>query len=71
MVANLNGMRHFQACARSVLNQSYPDFEVIPVDNNSSDGSLAYARERFHDLVAAQMRRTWDTLPTSMTKRYD
>ncbi len=51
IVVNFNGMPYLETCLRSVLNQSYLDFEVILVDNNSSDGSLAYARERFPDLL--------------------
>lgn len=53
IVVNFNGMPYLETCLRSVIAQSYPDFQVILVDNNSSDGSLAYARERFPDLLIA------------------
>jgi hypothetical protein len=33
------------------LNQNYPNFEIIFVDNNSSDGSLEYARRKFPQLI--------------------
>ncbi len=46
-------MRCLQACIRSVLNQSYRDFEVILVDNNSSDRSEDCVRRRFSDLLAS------------------
>lgn len=51
ILVNHNGMSHLEACISSVLKQSYADFEVIFVDNNSSDGSLEYARGKFPGLT--------------------
>jgi hypothetical protein len=51
IVVNFNGMAYLETCIRSVLNQDYPDFEVILVDNSSSDGSIDYVRQRFPDLA--------------------
>jgi hypothetical protein len=43
-------MRYVDKCLRSVLNTDYAEFEVIFVDNASTDGSLEYVKERFnHD----------------------
>lgn len=41
-----NGMSYLEACLNAVLGQEYPDFEVIVVDNASTDGSA--------DFIAAQ-----------------
>jgi GT2 family glycosyltransferase len=51
ILVNYNGMSHLDVCISSVLKQSYANFEVIFVDNNSSDGSLEYARSKFPDLT--------------------
>jgi GT2 family glycosyltransferase len=51
ILVNYNGMSHLDACISSVLKQSYTNFEVIFVDNNSSDGSLEYARSKFPNLI--------------------
>jgi GT2 family glycosyltransferase len=51
ILVNYNGMSHLNACISSVLKQSYTNFEVIFVDNNSSDGSLDYARNKFPNLT--------------------
>lgn len=51
ILVNHNGMSHTDTCVSSVLNQTYPNFEVIFVDNNSSDGSLEYARSNFPNLI--------------------
>jgi GT2 family glycosyltransferase len=44
-------MPHLDVCVRSILKQSYPSFEIIFVDNNSSDESLEYARSKFPNLI--------------------
>jgi len=51
ILVNYNGMLHLDACISSILKQSYKNFEVIFVDNNSSDGSLEYAQKKFPNLT--------------------
>jgi GT2 family glycosyltransferase len=51
ILVNYNGMPHLDVCISSVLKQSYTDFEIVFVDNNSTDGSLEYARSKFPDLI--------------------
>ncbi len=47
IIVNHNGIDFVDGCLRSVLNNAYPDFEVIFVDNASSDGSLEYVKKAF------------------------
>ena len=54
IVVNFNGRPHLEACLSSILNQTYQDFEVILVDNGSTDGSLDYARHRFPNLFIVE-----------------
>jgi hypothetical protein len=42
IIVNWNGVNLLQECLDSVFNQTYSDFEVILVDNNSSDNSVEY-----------------------------
>jgi len=51
ILVNYNSRPHLDTCISSVLDQNYPNFEIIFVDNNSSDGSLEYARRKFPQLV--------------------
>jgi GT2 family glycosyltransferase len=51
IVINYNGMRYVDSCLDSILKQSYQNFELIFVDNASTDGSLEHARQRFPGLV--------------------
>lgn len=50
IILNYNGMKFVEACLSSVLNSDYPNFEVIFVDNSSSDGGVELATKKFgHD----------------------
>lgn len=42
IILNYNGMHHLKECLESVLQTNYPRYEVIFVDNNSSDGSMEF-----------------------------
>ncbi len=45
IVVNWNGLSHLPDCLGSLEAQSYSDFEVVFVDNGSTDDSLAYVAE--------------------------
>lgn len=47
IIVNYNGLRFLEKCLTAVAGQTYPAFEVLLVDNGSSDGSVGFVRERF------------------------
>ncbi len=47
VVLNFNGKRYLEKCLTSLASQTYEDFEVIVVDNASSDGSVDYLKAQF------------------------
>ncbi|MCX6138972.1 MAG: glycosyltransferase family 2 protein [Ignavibacteriales bacterium] len=47
IILNHNGKNFLDACLTGVLAQAYPAFEIILVDNGSSDGSVEFVREKF------------------------
>lgn len=47
MIVNYNGRHLLHDCLASVLSQDAGSFEVILVDNGSTDDSVAYVRNRF------------------------
>jgi glycosyltransferase involved in cell wall biosynthesis len=44
-IPNYNNARYLEACIESALSQTYPDIEVVLVDDNSTDDSFAIAKK--------------------------
>jgi GT2 family glycosyltransferase len=51
IIVNYNCMKDIDVCISSVLAQTYPDYEVVFADNNSTDGSFEYAMKAFPGLT--------------------
>lgn len=49
IIPTFNRRRTVGRAVQSVLDQSFSDFELIVVDDRSSDGTVSLLRERFHD----------------------
>ena len=47
ILLNFNGKEFLRDCLASILKQSYDNFNVILVDNHSTDGSLEFVRDNF------------------------
>jgi GT2 family glycosyltransferase len=47
VIPNYNGLIHLEICFNSIVNQSYKNYKVIFVDNNSSDNSIQYTENNF------------------------
>ncbi len=47
VILNYNGRDVIKRCLTSVFKVNYPNFEVVLVDNNSTDGSLEEAKNHF------------------------
>ncbi len=47
IAANFNGKHFLKGCLGSLESQTFADFEVILVDNGSSDGSVEYVNQAF------------------------
>lgn len=47
IIVNWNGVNHLKTCLESINNQTYRNFEIIFVDNNSKDESVSYVQRNF------------------------
>jgi GT2 family glycosyltransferase len=46
-ILNYNGKKFIKNCIDSLLKQDYPNFEIIFIDNNSSDKSIEYLKNNY------------------------
>ncbi|MBI5186309.1 MAG: glycosyltransferase family 2 protein [Nitrospinae bacterium] len=51
VIPNWNGKKFLPACLDSLKRQSYPNLDVIVVDNGSTDGSVQYLKENYPGFV--------------------
>ncbi len=49
IIVNFNGQKWLKKCFDSLLNQTYKNFEIIFVDNNSSDDSIDFLETNYKD----------------------
>ncbi len=54
VVVNYNGKKFLDNCLSSLVTQTYQNFEIIVVDNGSSDNSPAYIRERYPSVILVE-----------------
>lgn len=47
IIVSYNGLNEIKRCLPSLINQSYPSYEILLVDNGSSDGSPEYVEQSF------------------------
>jgi GT2 family glycosyltransferase len=47
IIVNTNELHHLQRCLPSINKQRYPNYEVLVIDNASTDGSINYIEENF------------------------
>ncbi len=54
VVVNFNGKIFLDNCLSALARQTFRDFEIILVDNGSSDGSAGYIRERYPSVILVE-----------------
>ncbi len=54
VILNWNGSPYLDDCLESVLRQEDGSFEVLLVDNGSTDGSADHVRHRFPSVVVVE-----------------
>ncbi len=50
IIVNYNGLDYLEPCLTSVLAQDYPNYQVVMVDNGSTDGSAEFVEHRFPEI---------------------
>jgi GT2 family glycosyltransferase len=57
IVVNFNGLSYLDALLTSLQNQEYSVFEVLLIDNGSSDGSLEFVRREHPEVIVLETEK--------------
>lgn len=59
IIPNWNGQELLEDCLKSLQNQSYKNFEIIVVDNKSSDQSVLYVTQNFPEVRIIKLNKNY------------
>ena len=59
LILNYNGKPHLKDCFQSVLTTEYPSFEVVLIDNASTDDSVAFVQQHFPSVRIVQFEKNY------------
>ena len=57
IIVNYNGKELLKKCLSSLSYTQYPNYEIIVVDNGSSDGSSTFVQEKYPNVLLVQLDR--------------
>lgn len=55
VIPNYNGLHHLKDCFDSLRAQTYKEFKIILVDNNSDDESINYANQNYPEVITIEL----------------
>jgi GT2 family glycosyltransferase len=59
IIVNWNGLHFLKDCLTSVEHQTYENYEIILVDNGSTDGSIEYVKRHFPAVKVIELERNF------------
>lgn len=59
IIPNYNGKHFMRPCLDSLKNQTYKNFDILIVDNASSDGSIAYLAKYYPDIKIISLNKNY------------
>ncbi len=59
VIPNYNGQKFIKPCLDSLRLQNYKDFEVLVIDNASSDGSYEYIKDNYKEVKLVRLKQNY------------
>jgi len=59
IIVNYNGRHHLEECLKSLMQVTYKKFEVILVDNNSTDGSIEFVKNNHPSIKIKKLDKNY------------
>ena len=59
IIVNYNGKHHLEKCLKSLSKVDYKNYEIILIDNNSSDGSIEFVKESYMSVIIKKLDKNY------------
>lgn len=59
IIVNYNGQKLLQNCLSSITSIAYDNYEIILVDNNSTDDSVNFVKNYFPQVIIKQLDQNY------------
>ncbi len=59
IIVNYNGKLHLEKCLKSLIVIDYKNYEIILVDNNSSDDSIDFVKKFYPSVIIIQLEKNY------------
>ncbi len=59
IIPNYNGKHFMEPCLNSLQKQTFQDFQILVVDNASTDGSIPYMKENYPEIELIEMDKNY------------
>lgn len=59
IIVNLNGKEDLKKCLASILKLNYTNYEIIVVDNNSTDGSIEFMEKNYPQIIIKKLEKNY------------
>jgi len=59
IIVNYNGKNHLEKCLKSITKINYPNYEIILVDNNSTDDSIEFVKNTYPSIIIIKLEKNY------------
>jgi len=60
IIVNYDGKNHLEKCLKSIIKINYPNYEIIVVDNNSTDDSIEFVKNIYPSVIIIKLdKKLW------------
>jgi len=59
IIVNYNGKKYLEKCLSSLMKINYENYEIIIVDNNSTDDSIEYVKNSYPSIILIKLDRNY------------
>jgi len=59
IIVNYNGKNHLEKCLKSIMKINYPNYEIILVDNNSTDDSVEFVKNVYPSIIIIKLDKNY------------